>query len=321
MADSLQDAQDRAALAAAFCAGRDAVTSSVSSLRIPAASLLTGPPRAAPAPLQYALRRHARVTRLSVVGAYPLSAATATAAPEVISTLLSALPSLRRLVHIDLGAAPSAFYERLPSLLLRALASDCPNLETLEISSNLWHAPAQAAVLRALARAAPPGTADCAAACCPAAGPTQRREARGGAGPYRHPSAQQELRLASALLSHALPAQAAREDLRLLGAMQRLRSVSITGSVPQEVIAQLPGLPKSVCRLAINCALQESDEHLGRALGALSGLTKLTLTHLPSVDGAMFYHMTGGGWLPEESRVYCGGLRWFGCACACGGVW
>lgn len=308
---ALPDRGDRAAFAAAFSAARDAVASATESLRIPAAAFFQHPQCTAAAHLGAALRRRCCVTRLSVSGpvtnAYPAPPGFPEAA---IGAFLSSLTSMRHLVRLELGTAPGALFERLPAPLLRALAACCPQLQELELSAHLWLAPVQAAVLRAMTRvmAAPPPPA-CTAAGCPSAAcstsvPPPTLDAYGVWGPpgcggadaqaqYDAAASERQLQLATALLAQAQAAQAERENMACLGSLQNLTSLTVTGNLPPEVAGQLPQLPAGLARLSLNCALLSDDEALGRALGALTGLSALALAQLPSTDGTLFHHMTG----------------------------
>lgn len=285
--DALPDRDDRAAFAAAFAAARAAVAAAAQSVTIPAAALLLGAsPECAPA-LAAALARHSRASRVAVGGPLPPAiAAPNTGGPwQLAFTLVSSLGSMRHLRRLDFGAAPAALFERLPLPLLRSLAGSCSGLEELSISAQLWHAPAQAAVLRVMARGPPPACAP--PACAAPGGAPPPPAARWGA-------AQPQQQLAAALLGQALAAQAMREHLGALAALPRLSALAIAGSLPPDVLPQIACLPPGVTRLAIHCALLSDDAALGRALGAARGLRELSLVQLPSADGALFDHMTGG---------------------------
>ncbi|KIZ00563.1 hypothetical protein MNEG_7395, partial [Monoraphidium neglectum] len=130
VAARLPDAADRAALACAFPAARAAAAAAATTLALPAAALA-----ASPGGVELALRRHAGVERLAVFGELGAAGDPRRAAPLVraaTASILSALPALRRLSRVDLGAAPPEFFEALPSPLLRALAAAAPHLESLE---------------------------------------------------------------------------------------------------------------------------------------------------------------------------------------------
>ena len=295
---ALLEREDRAALAAAFAGGRAAVAAATGALRLPLSALVAAPARAwrgafagAGAPdssssaeavaerLAAALRARPTVSSLAVVGARdPLTVAAAMAAapasapaPDALGALLGSLGALRRLSRVDVSDAPSAFFERLarsPQRLLASLAASAPALEVLELSAELWHAPARAAAANALTQA-PPAAFGLAAGAVPAC----------------------EAHFAPALLSRALAAQARREDLGALAPLARLRALGIAGAAPAELLPQLAALPPALSRLRLGCALLADDAALGRALGGLPGLAHLTLGQLPSADGALFPHM------------------------------
>jgi len=158
---SLTDHRDRAAFARSFAASRDAVAAMVTGLCIPAAVLLLPPQMQLTAgmrvaPLPTVLLRHCSVERLSITPLAEHAAAVFECSTRGraagVGTLLSALPLLARLVSINLASAPPAVFESLPSPLLRTLAMSCPQLQQLQLSANLWHTPAQAVVLRAMAQ-------------------------------------------------------------------------------------------------------------------------------------------------------------------------
>ncbi|KAI8470023.1 MAG: hypothetical protein J3K34DRAFT_521701 [Monoraphidium minutum] len=313
VAERLRDREDRAAFAATFSTARAAAAAAATALTVPAAALLAGCPHAAGPALAAALARHPRAARVSVAGPAPpaLAAPNAGGPCQLALTLVLSLASMRSLSRLDLGSAPAALYERLPMPLLRSVAAGCPGLTQLDLSAHLWHAPAQAAVMRVMAR--PPAGPACgappAAAASGAGAPPPACPAGGAAAPHWGAAAaavaaaaaaaaaaaqqQQQQRLATALLSQALAAQAQRESLACLAGLPRLSALTVSGSLPPDVLPQLPALPAGVTRLSINCGLLGDDAALGSALGGLRGLQQLALVQLPSADGAVFAHMTG----------------------------
>ncbi|GBF96213.1 hypothetical protein Rsub_08758 [Raphidocelis subcapitata] len=305
IAARLADPEDRAALAAACSATRAAAAAAALSLRLPPGALLAA---AAGGQLRHALARHAGAARLSFGGGPPAPplqplqlqlpqpryrrSHAAAAAVAVVPALLRALPALRRLSRLDLTGVPPAAYEASPCRLLSGLVAACPQLQELDLSASLWHGPAQAATLRAMARRggvlAPRPPPPAAAPALPVRWEAEAVANAAAAAQHRH-----RLQVASALLSKALATQAAREDLRCLSGLARLASLSIAHGLPPEVLPQLPGLPDSLSRLSLDCGLLYDDARLGGALGALTGLTSLELTGVPSLEGELFTHMAG----------------------------
>jgi hypothetical protein len=347
IATALPDARDRAALGATFNAARGAAAATAVGLLLPGELFASGHPGAAPR-IAAALSRYPAVTRLAVAPVLRVHAAVpaSTGRPggrgapalggcaQAAAALISGLPGLHRLARLDLSGAPAAVYERLPAPLLAALVAACPHLVALDISALLWHAPAQSAVLRAMAQypappppgaASPPATlpppacpaaapaaaavpvqrwvadgpwADLAAVAADAAAATAAAASAAAAAAATAAAHQGRLQMMAALLARALLAQAAREDLRALSALTRLTSLTVSEALPPEALLQLPGLPPGLRRLGLDCSLLCDDAALGRTLAELSGLSALTLVRLPSLDGSVFSHMAGAPWLP-----------------------